>query len=148
MNRAQAIIDTLVVEAQEDSIIKNLRELGFNVVRNNATEDDRTYTVEKDGQVAIIDLSTDEDLHDSLRSIQAAFDLDIDLDPKGFPTMNQKTSDHGLAQRVASIGEGRPGLWDNIRKKKARMGKNYRPAKPGEKGRPDPDAFRRAASAS
>jgi hypothetical protein len=29
------------------------------------------------------------------------------------------------------------GLWDNIRKKKEREGKNYRPAKPGDKGYPD-----------
>ena len=31
----------------------------------------------------------------------------------------------------------RPGLWENIRKKKERMGKKYRPAKPGDKDRPD-----------
>jgi hypothetical protein len=146
MNRVKSIIDSIVVEYQEDIIIKNLRELGFTVTRNESTDEDGTYTVEKDGQVAILDLSSDEDLHDSLRSIQAAFGLNMDMDDKGFPSMNQKSSDHGLAQRVASIGEGRPGLWDNIRKKKARMGKNYRPAKPGEKGRPDPAAFKRASA--
>jgi hypothetical protein len=37
--------------------------------------------------------------------------------------------------------EKRPGLWDNIRKKKERMGKNYRPAKRGDKDRPDPDQW-------
>lgn len=31
----------------------------------------------------------------------------------------------------------RPGLWENIRKKKEREGKKYRPAKPGDKDRPD-----------
>ena len=35
-------------------------------------------------------------------------------------------------------------LWENIRKKKKRMGKNYRPAKPGDKGRPTQEALRRA----
>lgn len=35
----------------------------------------------------------------------------------------------------------KPGLWDNIRKKKERMGKNYKPAKPGDKGRPDPSQW-------
>jgi hypothetical protein len=143
MNRAKSIIDSLV-ESQEDRIIKNLRELGFTVTNNGSTEDDRTYTVEKDGQVLLLDLTSDEDLHDSLRTIQAAFDMGMDLDDKGFPTM--RTTSHNLAQRVASIGEGRPGLWDNIRKKKARMGSSYRPAKPGEKGRPDPKAFKRASS--
>lgn len=35
-------------------------------------------------------------------------------------------------------------LWENIRKKKKREGKKYRPAKPGDKDRPDPDAFKKA----
>ena len=38
----------------------------------------------------------------------------------------------------------RPGLWDNIRKKKQREGKKYRPAKPGDKDRPDPEAWKLA----
>jgi len=36
-----------------------------------------------------------------------------------------------------------PGLWENIRKKKERMGKKYKPAKPGEKDRPDPDTWKK-----
>lgn len=31
----------------------------------------------------------------------------------------------------------RPGLWENIRKKKQREGDDYRPAKPGDPDRPD-----------
>jgi hypothetical protein len=37
----------------------------------------------------------------------------------------------------------RPGLWENIRKKKERMGKKYKPAKPGDKDRPDPDTWKK-----
>lgn len=37
----------------------------------------------------------------------------------------------------------KPGLWDNIRKKKQKMGKDYRPAKPGDKDRPDPDQWKK-----
>jgi hypothetical protein len=37
----------------------------------------------------------------------------------------------------------RPGLWDNIRKKKEREGKKYRPAKPGDKDRPDPEQWKK-----
>jgi len=37
-----------------------------------------------------------------------------------------------------SEGGSKPGLWENIRKKKEREGKKYRPAKPGDKDRPDP----------
>ena len=35
----------------------------------------------------------------------------------------------------------RPGLWENIRKKREKMGKKYRPAKPGDKDRPDPEQW-------
>lgn len=37
----------------------------------------------------------------------------------------------------------RPGLWENIRKKKEKMGKNYRPAKPGDKDRPDSEQWKK-----
>lgn len=36
-----------------------------------------------------------------------------------------------------------PGLWENIRKKRERMGKKYKPAKPGDKDRPDPDQWKK-----
>ena len=35
-------------------------------------------------------------------------------------------------------------LWENIRKKKEREGKNYKPAKKGDKDRPDPEAWKKA----
>lgn len=38
----------------------------------------------------------------------------------------------------------KPGLWENIRKKKDRMGKNYKPAKPGDKDRPNPESWKKA----
>ena len=38
----------------------------------------------------------------------------------------------------------KPGLWENIRKKKEREGKKYRPAKPGDKDRPDPESYKKA----
>jgi hypothetical protein len=37
----------------------------------------------------------------------------------------------------------RPGLWENIRKKKERMGKKYRPAKTGDKDRPDSKTWKK-----
>jgi hypothetical protein len=36
------------------------------------------------------------------------------------------------------------GLWHNIREKKKRMGKNYKPAKPGSPDRPKKDAWEKA----
>jgi hypothetical protein len=38
----------------------------------------------------------------------------------------------------------KPGLWENIRKKKEREGKKYKPAKPEDKDRPKPDAWKKA----
>lgn len=40
--------------------------------------------------------------------------------------------------------EAKKGLWENIRDKKKREGKNYKPAKPGDKDRPDPKAYKKA----
>jgi hypothetical protein len=42
------------------------------------------------------------------------------------------------------LAADKPGLWENIRKKRERMGKKYKPAKPGDKDRPDPDAWKKA----
>ena len=39
-------------------------------------------------------------------------------------------------------------LWENIRKKKLREGKNYKPAKPGDKDRPTPEALKKAQKKS
>lgn len=39
------------------------------------------------------------------------------------------------------------GLWENIRRKKKRMGKDYRPARPGSKDRPSKEAWEKAQGA-
>ncbi|MDB4348491.1 hypothetical protein OAA62_01100 [bacterium] len=44
--------------------------------------------------------------------------------------------------------EAKKGLWENIRDKKKREGKKYRPAKPGDKDYPDPDALKKAQESS
>jgi len=36
-----------------------------------------------------------------------------------------------------------PGLWENIRKKRERMGKKYKPARPGDPDRPDPEQWKK-----
>jgi hypothetical protein len=47
-------------------------------------------------------------------------------------------------KKESDAKKGKPGLWENIRKKKKREGKNYRPAKPGDKDYPDPKALKKA----
>tara|TARA_Y100000361_G_scaffold62899_1_gene55308 strand:+ start:328 stop:1059 length:732 start_codon:yes stop_codon:yes gene_type:complete len=42
--------------------------------------------------------------------------------------------------------DAKKGLWENIRDKKKREGKNYRPAKPGDKDRPSKKAWKKAQS--
>jgi hypothetical protein len=45
---------------------------------------------------------------------------------------------------TTTMGESKkPGLWENIRKKKEREGKKYRPAKPGDPDRPDPKQWKK-----
>ena len=44
----------------------------------------------------------------------------------------------------SEVSESKRGLWDNIRDKKKREGKNYRPAKPGDKDRPDSKSWKKA----
>lgn len=43
----------------------------------------------------------------------------------------------------AEAAKNLPGLWENIRKKKEKMGKNYKPAKPGDKDRPNPEQWKK-----
>lgn len=45
---------------------------------------------------------------------------------------------------VAMESEANKGLWYNIQKKKQRLGKNYKPAKPGDKDYPDKEALKKA----
>lgn len=47
---------------------------------------------------------------------------------------------------VWDVSEAKPGLWENIRKKKDREGKDYKPAKKGDKDRPDDKSFKKAQS--
>jgi hypothetical protein len=43
-----------------------------------------------------------------------------------------------------NIAGEKPGLWDNIRKKKEREGKNYKPAKPGDPDRPSKESWKKS----
>jgi hypothetical protein len=54
--------------------------------------------------------------------------------------------DFGEETEEWDCAKEKPGLWENIRKKKEREGKNYKPAKPGDPDRPDPESFKKAQS--
>ena len=55
--------------------------------------------------------------------------------------------DIASASNINWAAEAMSSLWENIRNKKERMGKNYRPAKPGDKDRPSQEALKRAQGA-
>lgn len=54
--------------------------------------------------------------------------------------------DFGEETEEYDIAAEKPGLWENIRKKKEREGKNYKPAKRGDPDRPDPKSWKKAQS--
>lgn len=55
--------------------------------------------------------------------------------------------DFGEQEEEWDVASEKPGLWENIRKKKEREGKDYKPAKPGDPDRPSPDSWKKAQSA-
>ncbi len=71
-------------------------------------------------------------------------DLIVDENDMYVPAESEYV-DFGEETEEYIIG-GKPGLWENIRKKKEREGKKYRPAKPGDPDRPQKDAFKKAQS--
>jgi hypothetical protein len=54
--------------------------------------------------------------------------------------------DFGEETEEWDVAGEKPGLWDNIRKKREREGKNYKPAKPGDPDRPSKEAWKKAQS--
>ena len=54
----------------------------------------------------------------------------------------------GTKEKIEKESDAKKGLWENIRDKKKREGKNYRPAKPGDKDYPDPKALKKAQKSS
>lgn len=61
---------------------------------------------------------------------------DTDVTDDSDPPSNMTTT-------TTTIAEPKPGLWDNIRKKKEREGKDYKPAKRGDPDRPDPEQWKK-----
>jgi len=51
-------------------------------------------------------------------------------------------------EKTEEESDAKKGLWENIRDKKKREGKNYKPAKPGDKDYPDPKALKKAQKSS
>jgi hypothetical protein len=67
--------------------------------------------------------------------------------PSGLEYVTSEEVDFETSEvEVWDISIAKPGLWENIRKKKEREGKKYKPAKPGDPDRPDPKSWKKAQS--
>jgi hypothetical protein len=73
------------------------------------------------------------------------YEEDINDDNFYIPTQAEY-EDFGEETEEWDVAEAKPGLWENIRKKKERLGKKYKPAKRGDKDRPDPESWKKAQS--
>lgn len=76
-----------------------------------------------------------------------AFGYEEELNEDNFYIpLEAEYEDFGEQTEEYDIASNKPGLWENIRKKKERMGKKYKPAKPGDPDRPDPESWKKAQS--
>jgi len=94
----------------------------------------------------------DEDRSDFLSRIKDAYyentfgSTEIITEDNFYIPEDSEYVDFDEAVEEWDIAKERPGLWENIRKKKEREGKKYRPAKPGDPDRPNKDAWKKAQS--
>lgn len=87
-------------------------------------------------------------------SSMAAADFKYNLEELGYteevtednfyiPTIAEYV-DFGEPEEEWDIAVAKPGLWENIRKKKDREGDDYKPAKRGDPDRPNPESWKKA----
>ena len=79
-----------------------------------------------------------ENLTEPFLQSQIAIAEDYVLSMHNYVMFNERENEDLEAEAA------KKGLWDNIRKKKNRMGKNYKPAKPGSPDRPAKEAWEKA----
>lgn len=100
----------------------------------------------------LIDLldESDAELTKDQKKLPPAIQKKIEEKKKksGDKKSDDKKSDKEKKETKEESDASKPGLWENIRKKKKRMGKNYKPAKPGDKDYPDPKALKKAQESS
>lgn len=82
--------------------------------------------------------SVKENLVEPFLQQQIAIAEDYVLTTHNFVMFNEKEEEDMEAEAA------KRGLWENIKRKKERLGKNYKPAKPGDKDRPSQKAWEKA----
>lgn len=77
--------------------------------------------------------------------MEAGYAEELTEDNLHFPCEDEY-EDFGEETSEYDVAAEKPGLWENIRKKKEREGKNYKPAKPGDPDRPSKESWKKAQS--
>ena len=74
------------------------------------------------------------------------FEEEINADNFVIPAEEDYVDCQGEEELEWDFAAEKPGLWENIRRKKEREGKNYKPAQPGDPDRPTPEQIKKAQS--
>jgi len=141
------------IKKHADNILQSLNDP---MVKNNLTESwlQGKIAITEDYMLTIHNYvmfvqESDEEMEES--EVDAAAE-DLTVDNLYIP----EEDEYVTAEEVAfdesdvleyDIAKQRPGLWENIRRKKQREGKNYKPAKPGDKDRPSKESWKKAQGA-
>jgi len=142
LNSIKKHVENILSSLDNPMVKENLTESWLQG-RIAITED---YVLTIHNYVMFVQESDDEDYEESEADASAE---DLTVDNLYIP----EESEYVSAEEVAfdkndvveyDIAKERPGLWENIRRKKKREGKNYKPAKPGDKDRPSPEAWKKA----
>jgi hypothetical protein len=135
-----------ILESLDNPMVKENLTESWLQGRIAITED---YVLTIHNYVMFVQENEDENYEESEADASAE---DITVDNIYIP----EESEYVSAEEVAfnendvveyDIAKERPGLWENIRRKKQREGKNYKPAKPGDKDRPSKEAWKKAQGA-
>jgi hypothetical protein len=145
LNSIKKHVENILASLDNPMVKENLTESWLQG-RIAITED---YVLTIHNYVMFVQENEDEDYEESEADASTE---DITVDNMYIP----EESEYVSAEEVAfdkndvveyDIAKERPGLWENIRRKKQREGKNYKPAKPGDKDRPSKEAWKKAQGA-
>ena len=133
-----------ILESLDNPMVKENLTESWLQGRIAITED---YVLTIHNYVMFVQENDDEDYEEADATAE-----DLNVDNMYFPEESEYVSKDEVAFDESDILEydiakERPGLWENIRRKKKREGKNYRPAKPGDKDRPSKEAWKKAQGA-
>ena len=96
----------------------------------------------------IFDEESDSELTKKQKTLPPALQKKILEKKKQGKDSKKENKEDSKKEDPSEESEAKKGLWENIRDKKRRMGKNYKAAKPGDKDYPDSKALKKAQESS